>query len=208
MCNRASSQALFLILLLGLSSCTSQEEKTIQDYPITPVDFTRVDLQDGFWKNWVNTAVHHTIPFSFQKCEETGRMDNFIFAAGIREGKFQGGFGFNDSDLYKIMEGAAYSLMLEDDPEWRAYLDTLVYYMAEAQEEDGYLYTAWTLKANEYTDFACCTYHEDGQWIGTPDASHEFYNVGHMYEAAVAHYLATGERSISGGGHQKCRSDL
>lgn len=196
MYNRAISQTLFLILLVGSSSCTSQGEKTLQDYPITPVEFTQVNLQHGFWKSWVNTAVHHTIPFSFQKCEETGRVDNFIFAAGIREGKYQGEYGFNDSDPYKIMEGASYSLMLEENPELRAYLDTLVYYVAEAQEEDGYLYTPWTLGANEYNDFVCCSYHEEGQWIGTPFLSHEFYNMGHMYEAAVAHHLATGERTF------------
>ena len=94
------------------------------------------------------------------------------------------------------MEGAAFSLTLESDPEMEAYMDTLIHYISEAQEEDGYLYTAWTLKANDYTDFACCSYHEDGQWIGTPHFSHEFYNMGHMYEAAVAHFLATGKKSF------------
>jgi hypothetical protein len=167
--------------------------ETVRDYPITPVDFTHVKLQDGFWKEWVSTVIQKTIPFSFQKCEETGRIDNFIFAGGIREGKFQGRYGFNDSDLFKIMEGASYSLMLGEDPDMEAYLDSLVYYISEAQEEDGYLYTAWILRANEYIDFSCCSYHEDGQWIGTSESSHEFYNVGHMYEAAVAHYLATGK---------------
>ncbi len=182
-------------LLLWQNCSTSQAEPAV-DYPITPVDFTQVKLQEGFWKDWVKTARDATIPFSFNKCFETGRIDNFIFAAGIKEGQFRGRFGFNDSDLYKIMEGAAYSLMLDDDPGMEAYLDTLVYYISEAQEENGYLYTAWTLKANEYIDFSCCSYHEKGRWIGTPDFSHEFYNAGHMYEAAVAHYLATGKRSF------------
>lgn len=182
--------------LLFLQNCTKSQEAPTTDYSITPVDFTRVKLQDGFWKDWVKTVRDATIPFSFHKCEETGRIDNFIFAGGIKEGQFQGRFGFNDSDLYKIMEGAAYSLMLEDDPGMEAYLDSLIYYISEAQEEDGYLYTAWTLKANEYIDFACCSYHEEGQWIGTSNSSHEFYNVGHMYEAAVAHYLATGKQSF------------
>jgi DUF1680 family protein len=191
---------IFLSVLLGLSlifqNCGRGGSETARDYPITPVDFTRVKLHEGFWKDWVSTAVQHTIPFSFRKCEETGRIDNFVFAGGIRKGQFQGSFGFNDSDLYKIMEGAAYSLMLEEDQEMEAYLDTLVYYLSEAQEEDGYLYTAWSLRANDYIDFACCTYHEEGQWIGTSGSSHELYNVGHMYEAAVAHYLATGKRTF------------
>ena len=176
--------------------CNRITDEGTRDYPITPVDFTSVALQDGFWKSWVELASEVTIPFSFKKCEETGRIDNFIFAGGLKEGKFQGRFGFNDSDLFKIMEGAAYSLMLEDDPQMEAYLDTLVRYVSAAQEEDGYLYTAWSLKANEYNDFACCTYHEDGRWIATPHGSHEFYNVGHMYEAAVAHYRATGRREF------------
>ena len=187
---------MFLCTTLIFQNCDMKEPETARDYPITPVDFTHVKLQEGFWKEWVSTAVQKTIPFSFQKCEETGRIDNFIFAAGIRDGKFQGSYGFNDSDLYKIMEGAAYSLMLRENPEMEAYLDSLVYYISEAQEEDGYLYTAWSLKANEYIDFSCCTYHEDGQWIGTSGSSHEFYNVGHMYEAAVAHYQATGKRTF------------
>jgi len=187
---------LFLSATIVFQSCGTKDSENARDYPITPVDFTQVKLQDGFWKDWVTTAVEKTIPFSFQKCEETGRIDNFIFAGGIKEGKFQGRYGFNDSDLYKIMEGAAYSLMLEENPEMEAYLDSLVYYVSEAQEDDGYLYTAWTLKANEYIDFSCCTYHEDGQWIETSGSSHELYNVGHMYEAAVAHYLASGKRSF------------
>ncbi len=187
---------LLLFAILLCQGCRTKVSESGRDYPITPVDFTQVILQEGFWKSWVTTAVQQTIPFSFQKCEETGRIDNFVHAAGIREGKFQGKYGFNDSDLYKIMEGAAYSLMLEDNPELAAYLDTLVYYVSEAQEDDGYLYTAWSLRANDYTDFACCTYHEDGQWFGTSGSSHELYNVGHMYEAAVAHYLATGKRTF------------
>jgi len=177
-------------------SCESSPPETSIDYPIAPVDFTQVKLNEGFWKDWVETVHDATIPFAFQKCEETGRIDNFIFAGDLKEGKFQGNFGFNDSDLYKIMEGAAYALMIEDDPELAAYLDTLVYYVSEAQEEDGYLYTAWTLNANEYIDFSCCTYSDEGRWIETPNSSHEFYNVGHMYEAAVAHFLATGELSF------------
>jgi len=187
---------LFISWLLIVSSCETRVIEESKDYPIAPVEFTEVKLHEGFWKDWVETVHDATIPFAFQKCEETGRIDNFIFAGGIEEGKFQGNFGFNDSDLYKIMEGAAYALMIEDDPELAAYLDSLVYYVSEAQEDDGYLYTAWSLNANEYIDFQCCTYSDEGRWIETQNHSHEFYNVGHMYEAAVAHHLATGSRAF------------
>jgi DUF1680 family protein len=193
---KPSSILVFLFCLSIMVSCDKPPEQHSIDYPIAPVDFTQVKLNEGFWKSWVETVHDATIPFAIQKCEETGRIDNFIFAGGIKEGKYRGNFGFNDSDLYKIMEGAAYALMIEEDPELAAYLDTLVYYVSAAQEEDGYLYTPWTLKANEYTDFTCCTYSEEGQWIETPNLSHEFYNVGHMYEAAVAHFLATGSRAF------------
>jgi len=185
-----------LVFTLFLPGCGEEPVRESVDYPITPVDFTHVQLQDGFWKSWVELAVQSTIPFSFQKCEETGRVDNFIFAGGIREGQFRGRFGFDDSDVYKIMEGASYSLMLNEDEAMASYLDTLVHYITEAQEDDGYLYTAWTLKANDYNEFACCSYSPEGQWVGTTGASHEFYNAGHMYEAAVAHFLATGKRSF------------
>jgi len=131
-----------LLLFFLINSCETSSSESSRDYPIAPVDFTRVQLRKGFWKNRVETVHDATIPFAFRKCEETGRIDNFIFAGGLKEGKFQGNFGFNDSDLYKIMEGAAYALMIKEDPDLRAYLDTLVYYVSEAQEEDGYLYTA------------------------------------------------------------------
>jgi DUF1680 family protein len=193
---KAVGGALILLGAILLKGCAAGSQEPSVDYPITPVDFTHVQLQDGFWKSWVDLAVNSTIPFSFQKCEETGRIDNFIFAGGIREGKFRGRFGFDDSDVYKIIEGASYSLMLKGNPAMELYLDTLVYYISEAQEEDGYLYTPWTLKANDYNEFSCCSYSPEGQWVGTPEFSHEFYNAGHMYEAAVAHFLATGKRSF------------
>ncbi len=182
--------------MLPGNSCQKPSAGAPADYPIQPVDFTRVQLTGGFWTRWVETVTEKTIPASIQKCRETGRIDNFIFAAGVREGKFRGRFGFNDSDLFKIMEGMAYSLALKPDPLMAASLDTLVSYVAGAQEPDGYLYTAWTLQANEYNDFACCSYHPEGRWIGTAGASHELYNMGHMYEAAVAHYLVTGKRDF------------
>ncbi len=171
----------------------AQEQRT--DYPIQPVDFIAVKFTEGFWKDRLETVKNVTIPYAFEKCEETGRINNFIYAGGLKEGKFKGQFGFDDSDVYKILEGASYSLMLEDDPELRAYVDTLVSYVAAAQEDDGYLYTAWTLKANDYANMTCCSYDAAGKFVGSR-MSHELYNAGHMYEAAVAHYRATGEKNF------------
>jgi len=178
------------------SEIPGQSNQTgITDYPIRPTEFPRVHITGGFWKARVDTASKITIPYSFAKCEETGRIDNFIFAGGQKDGRFRGSFGFDDSDVYKIIEGASYSLMNKPDPAMKSYLDTLVGYIRAAQEDDGYLYTAWTLKANPYADMVCCSYSEKGQYEGSR-WSHELYNAGHMYEAAVAHYRATGERSF------------
>jgi len=181
--------SLFIAGLI-MSACSHTET----DYPISPVDFTKVKVTQGFWKKEIDTVTSVTIPFAFKKCEETGRVNNFIYAAGIKEGKFHGRFGFDDTDVYKIIEGASYALMTREDPRLKAYLDTLINYIAQAQEDDGYLYTPWTLKVNEY-DTIHCSYDNKGQFIGCRH-SHELYNAGHMYEAAAVHYLATGERSF------------
>ncbi len=184
-----------MLITAALYSCGGPTAENFNDYPIRPIDFTHVRLHEGFWKQRVEVATNVTIPFAFRKCEETGRIDNFIFAGGLKEGKFRGSYGFDDSDVYKIMEGASYSLMLNSDPEMESYLDTLVYYISEAQEDDGYIYTAWSLKANEYNDFKCCSYSDEGRFLAL-ESSHELYNPGHLYEAAVAHFLATGKRSL------------
>ncbi|MGR3811003.1 glycoside hydrolase family 127 protein [Jiulongibacter sp. NS-SX5] len=183
----------FLLLFLSVYSAFAQQN----DYPIVPVGFQQVSLQNGFWKSRVETATKVTIPYAFQKCEETGRVDNFKKAGGLMSGQYIGGFGFDDTDVYKIIEGASYSLMTSPDPEMDAYLDTLISYIAAAQEADGYLYTAWSLKANENKEnkMFCCTYSDKGRFYNL-NQSHELYNPGHMYEAAVAHFYATGKDSF------------
>ena len=95
------TQPILLILCLatGLVSCNDSAEP-VKDYPITPVDFAHVNVQPGFWQSRIQTANKVTIPFAFEKCEETGRIDNFIHAGGIKEGKFRGRYGFDDSDVY------------------------------------------------------------------------------------------------------------
>ncbi len=184
-------------ILICFASFFGNSQNLKLDYPIQPIDFTKVKINGGFWKTRLNTVEQKTIPYAFNKCEETGRINNFIYAGHLKEGKFRGRFGFDDSDVYKIMEGASYSLMNEPNPKMAMFLDTLIGYMQAAQEKDGYLYTAWSLKANEYNKFACCTYDPNGKFLGTyKTASHELYNAGHMYEAAVAHYKATGKKSF------------
>lgn len=163
--------------------------KKAADYPVKPVPFTDVHVDDVFWLPRMETNRSVTIPFALKKNEDTGRVNNFKKAAGLMEGKYEGR-RFNDTDVYKVMEGAAYSLSLDPDPELEKYLDSLIEIIAAAQEEDGYLYAARTVDPENPAPGA-----GPGRWTRLR-GSHELYNAGHMYEAAVAHYLATGKRTF------------
>lgn len=159
------------------------------DYPIKPVNFTHVMIDQGFWFDRIETNRTVTIPYDFAKCEETGRISNFEVAGGLKEGTFEG-IRYNDSDVFKIMEGAAYSLAMHPDAELDQYLDALIEKIAAAQEEEGYLYTTRTINNEKPAPNAGAE-----RWSYL-DQSHELYNVGHMYEAAVAHFQATGKDSF------------
>ena len=159
------------------------------DYTIQPVPFTRVHIADEFWARRLETNRKVTIPYAFKMCEETGRIDNFAVAGRLKEGKFRGIY-FNDSDLYKVIEGAAYALAIQPDAELDKYLDGVIAKIAAAQEKDGYLYTARTLSGPGYMPPG-----GKERWSDLA-GGHELYCVGHLYEGAVAHYLATGKRTL------------
>ena len=178
---------IFFVFLIQI--ITAQPIIKQKDYPIKPIPFTEVSINDAFWSIRTETNRKVTIPFAFKKCEETGRINNFLKAAGKMEGKFEG-IRYNDSDVFKIIEGASYSLRLHPDPKLEKYLDDLIAIIAAAQEDDGYLYTARTIDPENPAPGAGET-----RWSKLR-GSHELYNVGHMYEAAVAHYLATGKRTF------------
>lgn len=160
------------------------------DYPIKPVPFHQVSFEDSFWLPRLETNRTVTIPYDFKKSEETGRMDNFLKAAGKMQGEHTG-LVFNDSDVFKIIEGAAYSLSLHPDAELDAYLDKLIVMIADAQEEDGYIYTSRTVNPD-----AVKAEREGLERWSNLRFNHELYNLGHMYEAAVAHYQATAKSSF------------
>jgi DUF1680 family protein len=130
-----------------------------------------------------------TIPYCFTKCEETGRIDNFAKAGGLMPGEHVG-HRYNDSDVFKVIEGAAYALSTRADPELDRYLDGLISKIAAAQEDDGYLFTTRTIDPDHPASASGAT-----RWSYI-DHSHELYNVGHMYEAAVAYAQATGKRTL------------
>lgn len=177
------------IALLCVS--TGIHAQTTKDYPIQPVPFTQVHVHDQFWAPKMQVNAQVTIPYILNKCYETGRVDNFRFAAGeIHEHKLTE-YTFDDTDLYKLIEGASYALQVQPDAKLDAELDKLIAIIGAAQEPDGYLYTFRTAKTD--------TPHA---WIGSKrweleeDLSHELYNAGHLYEAAVAHHQATGKRTL------------
>ncbi|MBW2036443.1 MAG: glycoside hydrolase family 127 protein [Deltaproteobacteria bacterium] len=167
-------------------ACSSPRGK---DYPITPLNFTDVRLKDTFWTPRENINRTVTIPHAFHQCEVTGRIDNFAKAGGLMEGKFEG-LRFNDSDVYKVIEGASYTLAIHPDPELDQYLDDLIGKIAAAQEEDGYLYTPLIIDPGNPPRGV-----GSERWI-SERTSHELYCAGHLYEAAVAHYLATSKRTL------------
>jgi len=167
-----------------------------RDYPVKPVPFTAVHFNDAFWAPRIETNRAVTIPFAFQKCEETGRVDNFVRAAAALRGEAlqntkPPGYPFDDSDLYKVIEGAAYTLSVHPDPKLEAYVDSLIEKIGAAQEKDGYLYTTRTINPEKPHPWAGTK-----RWELEGVDSHELYNLGHLYEAAVAHYQATGKRTL------------
>ncbi len=179
-------------LILLATSC--KETKTAGksgDYAVTPVAFNQVKLDDSFWAPRVKLNAELTIPYAFKQSEETGRIKNFDIAAGVEQGSFCSIYPFDDSDVYKIIEGAAYSLQTVPDPKLDAYLDDLIARIGKAQEPDGYLYTNRTIMGDSAHPWAGKT-----RWELESHDSHELYNLGHFFEAAVAHYQATGKKSM------------
>ncbi len=173
------------------SRAQSRAGAPVSDYPISSVPFTAVRLSAGFWQQRLDTNRTATIPHDFLMCEKTGRIDNFLKAAGQQPGRFEG-WWFNDSDVYKVIEAAAYSLATHPDARLDQYLDGLIAKIAAAQEPDGYLYTPRKTTGPEYK-YAWAVGTE--RWKTLKD-SHELYDLGHLYEAAVAHYQATGKKSL------------
>lgn len=149
---------------------------------LSAVPFTEVKLQDPFWAPRMEINRVKSLPHNFKWCEQTGRINNFLKAAGQMKGDFEGIY-FNDSDVYKVLEGAAYSLAVQRDPELEATVDEVIAKIAAAQQKDGYLNSYYTLVE------------PDNRWTDC-GVKHELYCAGHLIEAAVAHYRATGKRTL------------
>ncbi len=171
-------------LLLALGANAADKVRQIKE-----VAFTQVHLTDNFWLPRMEANRTVSIPSAFSECERNGRFDNFAIAAGLKKGEHRGDFSFDDTDPYKVIEGASYSLAVHYDARLDHYLDSVIAIIAAAQEPDGYLTTCVTNRCTRLSG-----------WWGTHKwdkiNSHELYNSGHLIEAAVAHYRATGKRSL------------
>ena len=182
---------LILLLFIVINPILSTAQNNyFKDYPINPVNFADVELIDDFWSQKIKINHEVTIPIAIDQSYKTGRIDNFIIAGGLKEGSFCSIYPFDDSDVFKIIEAASYSLQTYPDEHLEMIIDSLIYYICEAQEEDGYLYTNRTI-GDEVHPWA-----GGERWMYVNELSHELYNIGHMYEAAVAHFIATGKRSL------------
>ena len=174
-------------LALGVLSQSNAQNKPNES--IRQVSFTEVHFTDNFWAPRIETNRTVSIPSAFKECEKNGRFDNFALAGKLIKGEQKGDFPFDDTDPYKIIEGASYSLAVKYDQKLDAYLDSVITLIRAAQEPDGYLTTCVTNKATRLSG-----------WWGTKRwdkiNSHELYNCGHLYEAAIAHFQATGKRTL------------
>jgi uncharacterized protein len=185
-------------LTIGMAMITSIAAGQIQDTlktgseKIESVGIRDVHLTDNFWLPIIETVQRNTIAYALNKCEEEGRLENFLIAGGEMEGTTRGVMPFDDTDIYKIIEGASSSLISSPNPELEARLDEIIAIIAVGQEEDGYLTTWRTIDGM----------HPSADWVEPGPrwhhlaASHELYNGGHLFEAAAQHYAATGKTNL------------
>ena len=191
---RFSAIVCFLALYVGTTFAQ-------HGYPYTQVPFTSVKITPNtFWGDRIHAAREVTIPLAFSKCESEHRYKNFEMAAytlqhpghpGLQTkewdvSKFMG-FSFDDTDVYKTIEGASYVLQTYPDAKLKAYIDSVLDVVGAAQEPDGYLYTARTINPEHPHQWS-----GKKRWVVEDFLSHELYNLGHMVDAACAHYQATG----------------
>ena len=187
-----------ILFLTGVFvAATLQAQPASGGYPIDPVPFTSVKVApDSFWGQRLKASREVTIPLAFSKCESEGRYENFVKAekqmhSPVNLGYEVKGYSFDDTDVYKTIEGASYVLQTYPDKKLEAYIDSVLVIVAAAQEPDGYLYTARTMNPEHPHEWA-----GDKRWVNDEELSHELYNLGHMVEGAVAHWQATGKRNF------------
>lgn len=175
-----------LVMLIATTVFASEK----QDNPIKPVPFTAVHVHDDFWSQRLDTLRTKTIRYAFEKSEKAGYIENFAIAGGLKKGKYQSFYPFDDAEVFKVVEGASYLLMVQKDPDLEAYIDSVVSIIVSAQEPDGYLFTNKTINNPLHPWVGA------NRWENDWNLSHETFNAGELYEAAIAYYYATGKRKL------------
>lgn len=186
-------KTLLLSVLLSTATIAIADDKAKSNgYPITQVPFTQVKInQQSFWGQRLKAAKDVTVPLAFNKCETENRYENFKKAAHPNDENKCTIFPFDDTDVYKTIEGASYLLQTYPNKRLTQYIDSVLDIVAAAQEPDGYLYTPRTMNPKHPHDWS-----GDKRWAKEEVLSHELYNLGHMVDAACAHYQATGSRKF------------
>ncbi len=161
----------------------------MKDGGFAPVPLTNVKITDDFWSSYTDLVRNTVIPYQWEAlndripgAEPSYAIRNFEIAAGVRQGEF-GGMVFQDSDLAKWLEAVGYSLATHPDKDLEAIADWTIDLIVSAQQDDGYINTYFTIKE------------PDKRWTNLQEC-HELYCAGHMMEAAVAYYEATGKRKL------------
>ncbi len=171
-----------------------------KDYLISPLPFTDVRFTSGVLADRQETNRKVTLPFALRQCKSSGRLKNFDLAAETLRRRAAGdkdfqnkpasNLTFDDTDIYKYLEGAAYSLSTHPDPELFKETEEIIPHLQAAQESDGYLYTFRTMHplspAHPWVG--------QNRWEKESELSHELYNLGHFFEFATAYWQATGNR--------------
>jgi DUF1680 family protein len=192
------SLLLALFVSMTFFSCKPGEKQDASfetgNYMITPVDLRHVKLTDRFWLPIVRRIQEKAIPYALEKCRKEGRLDNFLIAGGQMDGETRGMMPFDDTDVYKTIEGASMSLINAPNPELEKQLDDIIEIIGKGQEDDGYL-TTWRTINPKKPPSPWVKVIEGRRWESL-EASHELYNAGHLYEAAYAHYKATGKKNF------------
>lgn len=163
--------------------------KSIPFQHVDRVPLDHVNIHDDFWSYYIDLVRSVVVPYQWdalndriEAAEPSGAIRNFKIAAGLEEGEFYG-MVFQDSDVAKWLEAVSYLLESQPDPELESTADEVIEIIAKAQQEDGYLNTYYTLK-------------EPGRRWSNLAECHELYCAGHMIEAGVAYYRATGKRKL------------
>ncbi len=178
---------LVTIIIITASYTFSQKE---YDYKFKPAEIKSVNITGGFWLSRFETNRNITIPHVIDQCKVTGRLDNLYYAAGIKEGEYCTAYQFDDSDVFKTIEAISYSLMSKPDAGLEKIVDEWIELISKIQEEDGYIYSPRKAPSEKIKRAIGPERWSNLQW------SHELYNMGHLYEAAAAHYKSTGKKTL------------